>query len=222
MSKNLPRGVRNHNPGNLEWGDKWQGLRPVNERTDPRFCQFVSPAYGIRAIARTLITYQDKYNIRTVTAAINRWAPPVENDTGSYVRAVQRAVGGEMVDMHDYQYLRPLVEAIIKHENGIGPMKNSNTWYDAATIDEGLRLAGVRPEHGKLPVTKETIGATATGAVGVAEVADALPSVVTAINGADGHLSSGSVVRIVIGIVLVAAAVFIAYGQIKKHKAGVL
>lgn len=220
--KKLPRGVRNANPGNLEWGDKWQGLRPVNERTDPRFCQFVSPAYGIRAIARTLITYQDKYNIRTVTSAINRWAPPVENDTGSYVRAVQRAVGGDLVDMHDYQYLRPLVEAIIRHENGVGPLKSANTWYDAATIDEGLRLAGVRPEQGKLPVTKETIGATATGAVGVAEVADALPSVVTAINGADGHLSSGSVVRIVIGIVLVAAAVFIAYGQVKKHKAGVL
>src|SRR5690625_2500768 len=223
--KTLPRGVRNANPGNLEWGDKWQGLVPVNERTDPRFCQFVSPAYGIRALARTLITYQDKHNIRTVTAAINRWAPPVENDTGSYVRAVQRAVGGDLVDMHDYQCLRPLVEAIIRHENGVGPLKNANTWYDSATIDKGLELAGVQPDSrtvGKVPVTKETIGATATGAVGVAEVADALPSVVTAINGADGHLSSGSVVRIVIGIVLVAAAVFIAYGQVKKHKSGAL
>lgn len=218
-----PRGIRNNNPGNIEWGDPWQGLIPVNERTDPRFCQFVSPAYGIRALARTLITYQDKHDIRTVSAAINRWAPPVENDTGSYVRAVQRAVGGELVDMHDYQYLRPLVEAIIKHENGVGPLKTANTWYDAATIDEGLRLAGVRPEStGKVPVTKETVGASATGAVGVVEIAEVLPAVVSAIKSSEDHLSSGQVARIVIGLVLVAAAVVVAYGQVKKHKSGVL
>lgn len=220
--KDLPRGIRNNNPGNIEWGDPWQGLRPINERTDPRFCQFTTPAYGIRALARTLITYQDKYGIRTVTAAINRWAPPVENDTGAYVRAVQRAVGGDIVNMHSYESLRPLVEAIIRHENGPGTLKTENTWYDAATIDEGLRLAGVRPDARKVPVTRETVGATATGAVGVVELADAVPSVVSAVNGAEGHLTSGSVVRIVIGVVLIAAAVFVAYGQVKKHQAGTL
>lgn len=221
--KQLPRGIRNNNPGNIEWGDPWQGLIPVNERTDPRFAQFVSPAYGIRAIARTLITYQDKHGIRTVTGVINRWAPPAENDTEAYVRAVQQAVGGELVDMHDYKYLRPLVEAIIKHENGIGPMKTANTWYSAAAIDEGLRLAGVRPEStGKIPVTKETVGASATGAVGVAEIAETLPAVVSAIKSSEDHLSSGQVVRVVIGLVLVAAAVVVAYSQIKKHQAGVL
>lgn len=219
----LPRGVRNNNPGNIELGDPWQGLVPVNERTDPRFAQFVSPAYGIRALARTLITYQDKHKIRTVTGAINRWAPPVENDTGAYVRAVQKAVGGDIVDMHDYRYLRPLVEAIIKHENGVGPLKNANTWYDSDTVDEGLRLAGVRPEStGKIPVTKETVGASATGAVGVVEIAEVLPAVVTAIKSSEDHLSSGQVARVVIGLVLVAAAAFIAYSQIKKHQAGAL
>ncbi|NYT63945.1 hypothetical protein H0A66_16630 [Alcaligenaceae bacterium] len=34
--------------------------------------------------------------------------------------------------------------------------------------------------------------------------------------------SSGSVLRVVIGVVLIAAAVFIAYGQIKRHRAGAL
>lgn len=219
----LPRGIRNNNPGNIEWGDPWQGLIPVNERTDPRFAQFETPSYGIRALARTLITYQDKHNIRTVTAAINRWAPPVENDTGSYVRAVQKAVGGDIVDMHDYRYLRPLVEAIIKHENGVGPLKNANTWYSDDAINEGLRLAGVRPEStGKIPVTKETVGASATGAVGVVEIAEVLPAVVSAIKSSEDHLSSGQVSRVVIGLVLVAAAVFIAYSQIKKHQAGAL
>lgn len=218
--KKLPRGVRNNNPGNIELGDPWQGMR--EKQTDGRFAQFETAAYGIRALARTLITYQDKYGIRTVSAAINRWAPPVENDTGAYVRAVQKAVGGEMVDMHDYQYLRPLVEAIIRHENGKGPLKTANTWYDDATIEEGLRLAGVRPQPGKVPVTKETVGASATGAVGVIEIADALPAVVAAVKGSEDHLTSGQTLRIVIGVVLVASALIIAYGQIKKHKAGVL
>lgn len=225
MSKRLPRGVSNNNPGNIEWGDPWQGLVPVNERTDPRFAQFTTPAYGIRALARTLITYQDKYGIRTVTGAINRWAPPVENDTGAYVRAVQKAVGGDIVDMHDYKSLRPLVEAIIKHENGIGPLKNANTWYDSDTIDEGLRMAGVRrpvSQASAIPVTSETVGATATGAVGAAEIADALPDVISAIQGAEGHLSSGSAVRVVIGVLLVGAAVFIAYSQIKRNRSGQL
>lgn len=221
--KNLPRGVRNFNPGNIELGDPWQGL--ADKQTDGRFAQFRSPAWGIRALARTLITYQDKHGIRTVTGAINRWAPPVENDTGAYVRAVQQAVGGDLVDMHDYRYLRPLVEAIIKHENGVGPLKNANTWYDADTIDEGLRLAGVRPSQktvAKVPVTKETVGATATGAVGAVELVDTLPGVVAAVKSSEDHLTSGDWLRILIGLLLVGSAVVIAYGQVKKHKAGVL
>lgn len=221
----LPRGVRNHNPGNLEWGDPWQGLRPADKRTDPRFCQFESPAYGIRALARTLITYQDKHGIRTVSAAINRWAPPSENDTGAYVRAAQQAVGGDLVDMHSYESLRPLVEAIIRHENGVGPRKTANSWYDEGTIDEGLRLAGVRPparDAGPVPITRETIGATATGGVGVAQIAEGLPAVADAITQADGHLSSGSMVRVVVGMVLVGIAAFIAFSQVSRHKAGQL
>lgn len=176
-------------------------------------------------MAVLLINYQDKYGIRTVTAAINRWAPPVENDTAAYVRAVQAVVGGDMVDMHDYQYLRPLVEAIIRHENGKGPLNNINTWYDRATIDEGLRLAGVRKptiEVGSVPVTPETAGAAATGGLGISQIAEGLPAVADAISQADGHLASGSIVRITLGLVLVGIAAFIAYAQIKKHKSQLL
>lgn len=230
---NKPIGIRLNNPGNLEWGDPWQGLvpRPQSMYADKgnaqqkRFAQFESPAYGIRALARTLITYQDKHGIHTVTDAINRWAPPVENDTGAYIRQVQKAVGGEFINVHDYSSLRPMVEAIIRHENGPGPLKNRNTWYDDATIDEGLRLAGVRKpvaEAAKVPVTKETIGATTTGALGAAQIADVLPQIIEALRSADSHLSSGSWIRIVLGVATVGAAVFIAYSQVKRQQAGQL
>ena len=39
-----PRGLRN-NPGNLRrTGDRWQGLRPVQD--DPEFLQFEAPCWG--------------------------------------------------------------------------------------------------------------------------------------------------------------------------------
>lgn len=223
MSKSLPRGIRNNNPGNIELGDPWQGL--AARQTDGRFAQFESPAFGIRALARTLITYQDKHGIRTVSGAINRWAPPVENDTGAYVRQVQKAVGGDLIDAHNYASLRPMVEAIIRHENGPGPLKNTNTWYDAATIDEGLRLAGVRKPvatTAAVPVTKETMAATAAGAAGVGQIADVLPAVQAAMSSADSHLSSGNWFRIVLGIVTIGVAAYIAYAQIKRKQAGEL
>lgn len=224
MGTTTPRGVRNNNPGNLEWNprNKWQGLIPVAQRTDPRFCEFTTPAFGIRAIAVLLINYQDFHGITTVQGAINRWAPPVENDTGAYVRAVQKAVGGDPVDMYDYDDMFALVSAIIRHENGRGPLPNTNTWYRDDVIDEGLRMAGVRKNANKVPVTKEAVGATATGAVGALELADALPGVVGAVKGAEEHLSSGDLTQIVTGLVLIGIAVFIAYSQVKRHKSGQL
>ena len=40
----IPRGIRNHNPGNIRHGDKWQGLSA--EQTDSSFCVFDAPEYG--------------------------------------------------------------------------------------------------------------------------------------------------------------------------------
>ncbi|NYT44611.1 hypothetical protein H0A64_07195 [Alcaligenaceae bacterium] len=238
MNKLLPRGIRNNNPGNLEWGDPWQGLVPPSQRTDKRFCQFESPALGIRALARTLITYYDKRKARdgsridTVREIIERWAPAFENNVDAYTAQVGKALcsdcerpGDIVVDMHDYEQLRIVVEAIIKHENGPGPLRTANGWYDAGTIKEALRLAGVRQAvavTAKLPVTKETVGATAAGAAGAAQLAEALPAVSAALANSEDHLSSGSVVRIIIGVATIAIAIFIAYSQVKKHQAGAL
>ncbi|MFV0283719.1 MAG: hypothetical protein ACK5JE_08025 [Castellaniella sp.] len=223
-----PRGIRNHNLGNLRWGDPWQGLVPEKWRTDKTFCQFVSAAYGIRALARTLITYQDKYGLRTVRQIIGRWAPESENDTAAYIRAVAAQTGyapDDRLDMQSYRDIKAVTEAIIRHENGRGVLSTPNTWYDSQTVDKGLALAGVEPPKraaGSVPITRETIGATATGGMGIAQIADVLPQVSDAINQANGHLSSGSAVRMGIGITLVAIAIFIAWAQVRRHQAGTL
>jgi hypothetical protein len=225
----LPRGIRNNNPGNIRKGDDpWQGLATDGKVTDTAFCVFTDPTWGVRALARVLIRYQDKHNIRTIRDIIYRWAPPIENDTTSYVNAVCRAAGktaGEIVDMHRYQDLRPVVEAIIRHENGAGPMKTENTWYDAATIDTGLQRAGVvktAPVVAKVPVTKETVAATGTAGLGVGQLADVAPQIATALGSQQDHLSSGSWVRIMLGVATIGLAAYIAWSQVKKHQNGVV
>lgn len=114
------RGVRNNNPGNLEYNPAWQGLKKT--RTDDRFCEFVSMPYGFRALAVTLCTYQDKYQIDTVEKAITRWAPPNENNTTAYINDVcakAKVSPNEKVNFHDFNEAAPIINAIAEHENGV-------------------------------------------------------------------------------------------------------
>lgn len=119
MSGGMTRGERNNNPGNIEKsGTAWRGKVAGS---DPRFETFASPEYGIRAMAVTLRTYFNRYDLDTVAKIIDRWAPPVENDTRAYVRQVARALdvgADEPIDVNDEATLRKLVAAIITHENG--------------------------------------------------------------------------------------------------------
>lgn len=228
-NKKAPRGIRNNNPGNIEKGkDKWQGLKLDFEQVDPRFAEFKDPTWGIRALAVVLINYQDKYNLRTIRGIINRWAPSVENDTIAYINQVCTACGAtpdERLDLHRYEVLRPVVEAIIRHENGKGPKSTLNSWYDRATIDTALQRAGVVKqaiEIASVPVTKETVGASGTGAIGVAQAVDVAPHVITAVESQQEQLSSGEIMKMVIAVVMIGLAVFIAYSQVKKHQSGVV
>lgn len=137
MTRKLPRGIRNNNPGNIDrTAEKWQGMAD-DQSADSRFIVFVSPEWGIRAMAKILRNYGKKYGINSVEGIINRWAPPVENDTGSYVRQVAEALGvgkNERINLEDPTILVPLIKSIIMHENGIQP-------YDDSQIAEGVRRA---------------------------------------------------------------------------------
>ncbi|HDZ3463817.1 TPA: structural protein [Pseudomonas aeruginosa] len=145
MRSNPPRGIRNFNPGNIRHakGTRWQGMSA--NQNDSAFVQFTGPQWGIRAIARTLITYQDKHALRTIRQIISRWAPPSENNTESYIRQVAARVGAApdaRIDVYDYRTMRTLVEAIVRHENGPGPLPEGS-WYGEGLINEGLHLAGI-------------------------------------------------------------------------------
>lgn len=130
------RGIRNNNPANIRHSSiVWQGQS--DKQTDSSFVQFDSVEYGIRAMNKLLITYSTKYNLNTVRGIINRWAPPIENDTDSYVNSVASQLGVDPDEnINVSAYAVQLTKAIIKHENGIQP-------YSLATIKTGVNLAWV-------------------------------------------------------------------------------
>ncbi|MEG0245053.1 hypothetical protein D3C81_725340 [compost metagenome] len=143
-----PRGVRNKNPGNIDYNlrNAWQGQLGLEEGvSNPRFARFDHPENGIRALGKLLINYRDKdgmpgvggKGIDTVLETINRWAPNNENDTQAYAAAVAKRLGvraRDLIDIKDPATLRGMVLGIIIHENGSNP-------YPDAIINEGVRRA---------------------------------------------------------------------------------
>lgn len=136
----IPRGIRNNNPGNLRKSDApWLGKVAG---ADPAFEIFDTAAHGIRALARTLLTYQRMHHCRTVGDFILRYAPAHENDTAAYVRDVAKALRvtvDEPLDLADAAVLARLVKAIIRHENGRRP--DGSDWCGDDAIENGVRQA---------------------------------------------------------------------------------
>lgn len=185
------RGFLNNNPGNVDRsGEVWQGeIRDPadprltdfqrNELTKGRFCVFAQPQLGIRMLAKTLFAYRDRLGHRTVRQIINTWAPPVENDTGSYVNIVAGKVGvspDAEIDVRDWKTLHALVSAIIVHECGGMP-------YAGSEIEDGLMLAGVVKPVGvttSKTATGLTVASGATiGGAAVSSVQEALKPTTT-------------------------------------------
>jgi hypothetical protein len=130
----MTRGETNSNPGNIRHvkGVAWVGQSIV--QADDAFVQFTSPVYGIRAIARILKSY-DREGIHTLTEAIDRWAPPNENNSASYVSDVCQRCGVNPDSPVVLSAMLPeLVKAIIWHENG-------ECIYTDEQINQGITLS---------------------------------------------------------------------------------
>ncbi len=115
------RGERNRNPGNIDRNATlWQGMAQ-DQSGDSRFVVFSDAHFGIRALAKVLLSYYRKHGLKTVHAIIDRWAPPSENNTGAYVNHVANVLGvgiDASIDVADPATLEALTRAIIEHENG--------------------------------------------------------------------------------------------------------
>lgn len=136
MNGHQTRGERNKNPGNIERnGIAWQGMSPV--QTDERFLQFIDAEHGIRAIAKLLLSYENHHHLKTVRQKIDRWAPPVENDTDAYADHVAKICGvgpDDPADANDTGMCTKLVMGIIEHENG-------HMSYTGDVLSSGVHMA---------------------------------------------------------------------------------
>lgn len=82
------RPARNFNPGDIEYGPFAEEHGATG--SDGRFAIFPDSATGYAAM-RALLT--EHYLGLTVAAALNKWAPPVENDTSAYTSGVCEMTG---------------------------------------------------------------------------------------------------------------------------------
>lgn len=181
---NLPRGIRSNNPGNIERrkGVIWEGQSATQ---GGRFVRFDSAVYGLRAIARVLITYADKRKagdgsaIDTVWEYIARWAPQSENDTDAYARHVAARLGvgpHDILNIKRPDIMRGMIEAIVLHENGQQP-------YTHAQITKAMVLAGIEADFKPMNQSRTLNGGRVAGAAGAVttvtgiatQVAPALP-----------------------------------------------
>jgi hypothetical protein len=123
QEKQLPRGIRNCNPGNIrDSSTKYIGEVEKEHDTDSAFKQFKNIAYGYRAMFVVLSTYYKKYGLKTIFSWIHRWAPASENNTDAYVKEVCRRTGiapDAEIDIANEDMLVKIVSAMSFVENGI-------------------------------------------------------------------------------------------------------
>ncbi len=116
---NLPRGIRNNNPGNIKDGPFAQSM-PGYAGSDGTFAKFATPDAGAKAMDSLLSTYGNK-GINTVSGVVNRWAPPSENNSTAYASIVAKQLGVDPnapINMGDAAIRQQLAGGITGYENG--------------------------------------------------------------------------------------------------------
>lgn len=131
------RGIRNNNPGNIRKGSKKIWLGEVWPSQDSAFSQFMTMAYGVRALLIDLVNkHKNGYN--TVQKIIFRYAPPTENYSARYAKYVADAMGLTVTEpfaMTEVNLLK-FAKAVAKFENG-----NAAALINAQAWEEGMRRA---------------------------------------------------------------------------------
>jgi len=132
-----PRGIRNHNPGNIR-ATKLYTWRGQTGADADGFCEFAEPKDGIRAMA-ILLSHYARYNeCYTISRLICRWAPTPGSSRTDYIEYVAGRLSidsDEIIEVDDL--IIDLVKAIIFFENAMQP-------YPEAVIDIGINEAAVR------------------------------------------------------------------------------
>ncbi|HDT1481566.1 TPA: lytic transglycosylase catalytic [Enterobacter asburiae] len=120
-----PRGIRNNNPGNIDFrGQSGATL----EKQGGRFARFETAYDGLKALSRQLMRYFEGKTtgkpLQTLNDIISTWAPGNENNTGAYIANLSKMMGvapDAILNLKDPQVMTSLMNGIIHHENGRNP-----------------------------------------------------------------------------------------------------
>ena len=142
------RAWRNNNPGNLEDGKFARNNGAIG--SDGRFAMFPNSDIGWNAMVGLLST--DVYQNMTIEGAINRYAPPSENNVENYLKSLENQTGfprtTPMSNLSKGNLLK-LAKAMKQHEgNKVGKkrlVRKDETYIWVTAGDEK-----VRPEHEEL------------------------------------------------------------------------
>jgi len=133
-----------NNPGNIRYNASLAGVIG----NDNGFCQFKSLGFGLAAILTLLNTYYTNFGLNTIYKILNRYAPPVENQTLAYANFVSQKTGFGIHETLQKTDLIKLIPPIIQMETqtilGVNQIaseiqnKNTNNifvyWFAAATF----------------------------------------------------------------------------------------
>lgn len=135
---NLPKGIRNNNPGNIKrTTDQWEGMADV--QNDPEFVQFDDPVWGFRAMMRILRSYERR-GVITIQDIISTYAPSPENNTANYINFVANRLGtSPNTAINLDRDALPLIKAMTTFENS----NQFANFYDDNTIQRGINLAWI-------------------------------------------------------------------------------
>ena len=133
-----PRGIRNFNPGNLNFA----GQAGATRETGPggRFAVFRTMEEGIHALSRQLQIYGSRGN-DTIKGIISMYAPANENNTKNYIQSVVKKLGSgaeEHLNLKDPAVLKAMISAITTME--VGSHKISESQINAGlALDPSIR-----------------------------------------------------------------------------------
>ena len=130
------------NPTNIRYSkeNKWQGSFGDD---GTGFESFEDMASAFRATGIILQNYNSNHfnHEMTLRQMINRWAPPSENDTESYIKFMEQTTGfndTDIIDTGDYEVLVKVIKAMTKLEIGATAFSAYGNWEE--DIRDGLSM----------------------------------------------------------------------------------
>lgn len=116
-----PRGIRNNNPGNLNFAGQAGATKEGGE--NGRFAVFKSMRDGISALYKQIQLYFSR-GVNTIESVVNKYAPADDNNNvQAYIKQLVGATGkqaDEKLSGEDTETVFKLIRGIINHENGKG------------------------------------------------------------------------------------------------------